>query len=361
MANHRDNLLSCMRRTGYEFAAVSFVNGFCPDQMEKLCAAVGRKIEPDDYFGASNRAVDGVAPVAATDDFRRFYREELPPDTKFNPYGVGHSKGSADARHMRRIHHPMKDFDSLEQIKSYPWPEFPADSFRHVPGDVARVRSEGFAVSAHMAQTIWEVSWAIRSMEALMMDMAMGDEKAVFILDKLTANACLRAEKYAAADVDILHLGDDIGMQSRMMMAPEFWREWLKGRLARVIQAARRVKPEILIFYHSCGYVEPVIGDLVEVGVDILNPVQPECMDFQKIHAEYGDRLSFWGTLGTQSTLPFGSPDDVRAVVKRNLDIAGARGGLVVGPTHMVEPEVPWENVVAYVDAVKTYRIKAAV
>ena len=105
--------------------------------------------------------------------------------------------------------------------------------------------------------------------------------------------------------------------------------------------------------YHSCGFVEPFIPDLIEAGIDILNPVQPESMDFGKLHAEYGDVLSFNGTLGTQTTLPFGTPDEVRAVVKRNLDIAGDKGGLVVAPTHVVEPEVPWENIEAYVKACK--------
>ena len=91
------------------------------------------------------------------------------------------------------------------------------------------------------------------------------------------------------------------------------------------------------MLYHSCGYVEPFIPHLMEAGVDVLDPVQPECMDFAKIHAEYGDVLSFHGTLGTQSTMPFGSPQDVRDVVFRNLDIAGAKGAgwktaLVHGP-----------------------------
>ena len=144
-------------------------------------------------------------------------------------------------------------------------------------------------------------------------------------------------------------------MQAQIMMSLPMYREWLKPRLARVIEAARAVKPDVLVFYHSCGYVEPFIEDLMDAGVDILNPVQPECMDFAEIHATYGDVLSFNGTLGTQSTLPFGTPEEVRAEVLRNLEIAGPEGGLFVTPTHMVEPEVPWANIEAYVRAVKEF------
>jgi uroporphyrinogen decarboxylase len=139
------------------------------------------------------------------------------------------------------------------------------------------------------------------------------------------------------------------------MMSLDMYREWLKPRLAKVIAAAKAIKPDILIHYHSCGYVEPYIPDLMEAGVDILNPVQPECMDFAKLHAEHGDRWSFNGTLGTQTTMPFGSAKDVRDVVLRNLDIAGAKGGLMVCPTHLLEPEVPWENVEAYVKACRDF------
>jgi uroporphyrinogen decarboxylase len=150
-------------------------------------------------------------------------------------------------------------------------------------------------------------------------------------------------------------MGDDIGMQCTIMMSVEMYREWLKPRLARVIKAAKDIKPDVLIQYHSCGFIEPFIPDLIEVGVDILNPIQPECMDFEKLHKEYGSTLSFNGTIGTQTTMPFGTAEEVRRVTLRNLEVAGAQGGLLVCPTHLLEPEVPWENVAAYVRACQEF------
>jgi len=100
------------------------------------------------------------------------------------------------------------------------------------------------------------------------------------------------------------------------------------------------------------GFVTPLIPDFIEAGVDVLNPVQPECgMDFAAIHAEFGDRLSFWGAIGTQSTMPFGAPEEIKREVWKNLDIAGEKGGLWCTPTHILEPEVPWHNILAYVQA----------
>jgi len=172
----------------------------------------------------------------------------------------------------------------------------------------------------------------------------------------VTKNAIVRAESYVRSGVDALFLGDDIGMQRTTLMSEELYCTWLQPRLKQVIDAARAINPEVVVFYHSCGFVTPMIPHLIEAGIDVLNPVQPECMDFGEIHAMYGDRLSFHGTIGTQSTMPFGTPEDVRREVFKNLEIAGDKGGLFVGPTHMLEPEVPVENLVAYIQACKDFK-----
>ena len=99
-----------------------------------------------------------------------------------------------------------------------------------------------------------------------------------------------------------------------------------------------------------------IVGEMIDAGLDILNPVQPECMEFAELHAKYGDRLSFNGTIGTQRLMPYGTPQQVRDEVRCNLAIAGEKGGLFCCPTHMLEPEVPWANVEAYVDAVQNFR-----
>jgi uroporphyrinogen decarboxylase len=186
--------------------------------------------------------------------------------------------------------------------------------------------------------------------------MMMEDEKATALLDLITKFAISKAVTYAKAGVDILSLGDDIGTQNTIMMDVRLWEIWLKPRLAKVIEAARQVNPEILIFYHSCGHVTPFIDQLIEVGVDILNPIQPECMSFDEVHDKYGNRLSFWGTLGTQELLPFGTKEQVFETTLSRLQKCGEKGGLVIGPTHMVEPEVPWENLTAIMDAVELFQ-----
>ena len=290
-------------------------------------------------------------------EYLRYYPGGLRPGTNITGWGVAHEPGSSEAsRHFTRMRHPLAGDITMDDLRAYPFPKLVPDDGEDRARQVAQVKARGLAAYGQMSCTVWETAWYMRGMEDLLVDMAEGDEKAAFILDAVTENSIAQAAAFAKADVDVIHLGDDIGMQRAPMMGLAMYREWLKPRLAKVLRAAKEIKPELLISYHSCGYVEPFIEDLIEVGVDILNPVQPECMPFAEIHAQYGDRLSFNGTLGTQSTMPFGTPEDVRRVVHENLDIAGARGGLFVCPTHVVEPEVPWENIMAYFEACEEYR-----
>jgi uroporphyrinogen decarboxylase len=353
----RENLLSLYRRTGYTHAP--FYLNLCPSQERTFREVAGPDVTYAEYFeypeGDQEAYVRGLRPEPQDVDWRRFYEEDLKPGTTFDVTGVAHEPGSAAAHHMTRMHHPMKHFDAVEQFEAYPWPNFADVDDGVVVQSVADIHAQGKAAGAGLGMTIWETAWYMRGMPELMMDMATDDEKAAVLLDKVTDSACISARRAARAGVDILHLGDDIGMQEQIMMSRSMYREWLKPRLTRVIDAARAVKPDVLVFYHSCGYVTPLIEDLMEAGVDILNPVQPECMDFAEIHATYGEVLSFNGTLGTQSTMPFGTPEEVREVVLRNLENAGPDGGLFVCPTHLLEPEVPWANIEAYVRAVKDF------
>ncbi|MEN8116799.1 MAG: uroporphyrinogen decarboxylase family protein [Bacteroidota bacterium] len=347
----RENLLKALRRKGFESVPVDYV--FCDSQIDDFEKRFGHR-DYESYFGMSHRPFEMEVTRNYTHGPDLFKREELPDSTVFDEYGIGHSKGSAAAFHMTRMHHPLKGAN-LNEILDYPYPTVPDDALAKMTKKVNGLQAQGLASLAFMQMTVFEASWYLRSMEELMIDMMMGDERATALLDKITDFAIAKAEAYTKAGVDILSLGDDIGAQTSILIDVELWETWLKPRLAKVIESARRINPDVMIFYHSCGYVEPFIDQLIEIGVDILNPVQPECMSFDEVHDKYGDRISFWGTLGTQELLPFGTKEQVYETTLSRLNKCGEKGGLVIGPTHMVEPEVPWENLTAIIDGVKTF------
>ena len=349
----RENFLSIARRTGYEYMPVSF--NMCPS----LRARYDEYLKTHDVtirYGEVN-IPDLPVSFSPPEYFREKYyaHKTFKPGTGIDIWGVAHEPGSVAAYHMTYMHHPMEDLDSVEQIMTYPLPVFDPKGLEAQTESVKKLHGDGFAAMGIMHCTIWETSWYMRGMENLMCDMMEESPMATALLDRVTDIAVLRAVSYAKAGADCIFLGDDIGTQRTIMMSEALYGEWLKPRLKRVIDAARAVKPDVIIFYHSCGHVTELIPQLIEAGVDVLDPVQPECMDFAELHDRYGDRLSFHGTIGTQSVMPFGTPEEVRVKVFENLDIAGKSGGLLVCPTHLLEPEVPVENVIAYIDACRDY------
>lgn len=352
--NKRENFLSMLRRQGYDHAPVDLV--LCPSLQDSYEKEICETDNFDDYFGMPWRSIeDGQITKIADDVYKEYYNLKLKEGTSIDFLGVAHEPGSDACMHMTYMRHPMKDLNTLDEIRNYPYPDFLNGDYRHQKAQVEAIRNQGLASVGNMQMTIWEASWYLRSMEQLMMDMIMDKEKAEYIIDKVLELSIHRAVQYTKAGCDILFFGDDIGMQSSIMMSVEMYVEWFKPRLTKLIDTVKNINPDIIIFYHSCGYVEPFIPHLIEAGVDVLNPVQPECMDFEKLHRLYGDKISFHGTIGTQTTMPFGTPEEVRELVIKNLSIAGKKGGLFCAPTHMLEPEVPWENILAYVEACKSF------
>lgn len=352
--NQRENLLALLRREPYEWMPAEF--SLCPSLEEEYRKRTGGSLPYRDFFEMPWR---NVPDLAVPEDASRYlpYHPNLKPGSQIDLWGVAHEPGSAAAKHMTYLRSPLRGIDSLAEVRAYPLPDFLHGDASKQKEAVDAIHERGLAACGNMQVTVWETAWYIRGMEDLMMDMMSGDPIASYLLDEVTARSAHRAASYARSGVDILYLGDDIGMQRTPMMSLELYCKWLKPRLAAVIQAARAVNPDILVFYHSCGFVTPFIPHLIEAGVDVLNPVQPESMDFGEIYREYGGKISFHGTIGTQTTMPFGTPQQVREKVWEHLQIAKPFGGLLPAPTHLLEPEVPWENILAYAEACRAYRL----
>jgi uroporphyrinogen decarboxylase len=351
---HRENLLSLLRRRGFSYVPPSF--SLTPHLIEVYKERTKSALPYEDYFDMPWRDIPDIKVPDNTQAFLSWDPEPLRKGTAIDPWGVAHEPGSAAAMHMTYMLHPLQGITDFGRIKEYPFPHFEAGDSSHQKPAVDALHNRGLAAVGNMQCTVWETAWYIRSMEDLMVDM-MGEERAAaFILDKVTEQAIVRAESYAKAGADIVYLGDDVGMQRSIMMSLELYRTWLKPRLKKVIEAAKKIKPDIIIMYHSCGYVLPFIEDLIEAGIDVLNPIQTESMDYREVVATYGDRLSFHGCIGTQSVMPFGTQAEVKAAVKGCLDAMGPKGGMLAAPTHILEPEVPWENILAYVEACRQYK-----
>jgi len=259
-------------------------------------------------------------------------------------------------RHYAEYFYPLQQAETVADIDAFPWPDLDADyRFAHCADCVARSHAAGRPVFAGMQETVFEIAWQLRSLDGLFTDMAFRPDLATALLDHITHLRVVSARHLAASGADILSLGDDVAMQTGLMMSAKMWREWLGPRLKRVIDAAKAVRPDILIHYHSDGDVTDLLPGLIEAGVEVLNPVQPECMDHAWVKKAYGDQIAFWGGLGVQSVLPFGTPDEVREHVRRVLLDLGTGGGLVIAPSHVLETDTPVANVLAMKEAIDEF------
>ena len=146
--------------------------------------------------------------------------------------------------------------------------------------------------------------------------------------------------------------GDDIGFQSDLFISSEMWRKFFKDKMHYFFSELKKINQDVKIAYHSDGKIEALIPDLIEIGLDILNPVQPACMDPAEIKKKYGKNLCFWGTIDEQYTLPFGTAEDVRKEVLTRLRTAGKGGGLILGPTHHVQMDTPIDNFWAMINTI---------
>jgi uroporphyrinogen-III decarboxylase len=182
--------------------------------------------------------------------------------------------------------------------------------------------------------------------------MATDPDVAEAVLDIPYRYHLTAALKLVAMGVDMIWLGDDVGAQNAMLISPPMWRRILKPRLGTFIAALKNANPTLKVAYHSDGAIWPIIPDLIEIGLDVLNPIQPACMDPAEMKRKYGQQLCFWGTIDEQHTLPFGTPETVAAEVRRRLNTVGSRGGLIVGPTHHVQLDTPMAKFWAMVNTI---------
>ncbi|MGB8646723.1 MAG: uroporphyrinogen decarboxylase family protein [Anaerolineae bacterium] len=217
---------------------------------------------------------------------------------------------------------------------------------------VAREFKEEYWIVGVTPTTIFETAWALRGYEQLMMDLALDPDLANRILDLPYQYHLTVTQELARRGVDMIWLGDDIGGQHAMLMSPTMWRKYFKPRMANLIASLKKINSHVKIAYHSDGMIYPMIPDLIEIGLDVLNPIQPAALDPVRLKKDYGDRLCFWGSIDLQNTLPYGTPVQVQAEVVTRLETIGKHGGLIIGPTHNIQLDTPLENFWAMVHAI---------
>ena len=254
---------------------------------------------------------------------------------------------------------PLVDATSIEAIRDYPkWPNPDWFDYACVRDQVAEARQTGKVVvfmgdrTNRCAQ--FKPAMYLRGVEQIMLDLVIDPDIAQYIFGRITEFYLEYARRTfdAAGDgIDIFMTGDDFGTQNGLFMSPAMWRQFLRPGFKAYIDLAKERGYQVA--HHSCGSIKPIIDDLIDAGLDILNPIQPEAsdMDCADLKQCFGDRLCFHGSISIQRTLPFGTRRDIRDEVRHRVETLGHGGGLILCSAHNIQADTPIENVEALFEA----------
>jgi len=331
--------------------------GMSPIMKETFYRNTDGTKSPEEYFGIDVRVMDFSLQPANLSDYAEYFEEYLDnPRFSINPYGVGAITSEHTDFHFTHMISPLRNAQTINEFIDYKLPDITDERcFSQVAGEIVKVQQNGIAAVGPEDLSIFELAWYIRGYEEFMMDLLINPDFADCLLDRILDMRITIAKKYVDMGIDVITGGDDVACQRGLLMKHETFLKHLKPRYQKLIEEIKGMKQDTLFFFHTDGKAHDVIEDLIDVGVDILNPCQPECNDLKEIKRNYGDKLAFWGAIGIQRLLPFGTPDEIRLEVKSLIETLGGGGGILLGPTHVIEPEVPWENLVALYGAIDEF------
>ncbi|MHC4716016.1 MAG: uroporphyrinogen decarboxylase family protein [Planctomycetota bacterium] len=248
---------------------------------------------------------------------------------------------------------PLANCRTLDELDGFAWPTPEMWDYSALGAELDA--HADMATRGH-SRGFFEIAHFMRGMDNFLTDLALNPEFACRLMDHIIDYLFARSRAILTAGAGryaIFEYNDDVASQRSLFISPEMWRRYLKPRMAKFCRLARRFGAKLL--YHCCGSVRPIMDDLVEIGVDILNPVQPLAagMDPFELKRVYGDRITFNGGIDIQRLLPNATVAEVRAHTRRMIDTVGRSGGYILGPSHAIQSDVPTENVIALIEEAK--------
>ena len=275
----------------------------------------------------------------------------------YDEWGVGYSrvKNDAGGEYMEATDLTLARITTMDQVRDYPWPS--ADDFDYsvIPDQIERFADYAVCCGSAGKPDIINGVGRGRGMAQVLMDIATEDEVGIAIIDKRVDYEyewCRRALEAGGGKIDILCVGEDLGSQKGPTMSPACFESFFRPRIEKFYKLAH--DHGALVMMHSCGSTRMLQPKLIEMGLDILDAVQPEPvgMNPEELKREFGDKLTYCGMISTQETLPHGTVEQCRAEARHRIDVIGKGGGYIFAPAHCIQPDTPLENVLAIYEEV---------
>ena len=260
-----------------------------------------------------------------------------------------------DEKYVEWIAGPLQELDDPDE---YPFPT--VEDLVEDPDlaqKVADYKDRGLFVNSGLMQP-YKLCWMMRGMQQFLMDYLINPDFVNKLYDTIYGLWTEIGRRLVTAGVDMFGIGGDIAMHDRIIMGADTWRRYDKPRLAAMFSKLRAINPEVHLFIHSDGNITEIMDDLIEVGFDVIDPIQPECMDPIEVKRRWGDEITLHGCGGLQRILPFGTTQDVRNHVIELIEKCGYNGGLVLRVSNAIGFDVPTENVVTFFETARDYRFE---
>ena len=271
-------------------------------------------------------------------------------DTEVDLFGLKWNKSGHDGGDIGiPFDPPLADDSAQEYIFPVPDTDFAKKQIQKLESD----DRELFRVFG-LTFTLYERAWGLRGMEDLLADMQLEPESVHMLMENIIHHHLELLDAVLSSDFDAVYYGDDYGSQNGLIMGAKHWRTFIKPYLKQLTEKVKSAGK--LVILHSCGNIREIIPDLIEIGVDCYNTVQPELYDLKELHTEFGRDLCFYGGISNQAFLPFSTPDQVeRKCLETMREMHAESGGYILSPTHNITPDIPPENALAILRAAKMY------
>ena len=254
---------------------------------------------------------------------------------------------------------PFVDAEDAEELDDFNWPKMEyIESQESVNKRVQALRDLGdFAIQGSVSNP-YKTSWQVRGMENILCDMLINEDMAIGLMERFGAYYKEMGCRLVRAGVDIMRIVGDIATQNSLLFSIDVYKRIMKPVLQDMIHAFKEINPDLLMFFHSDGCLDMVMDELIDTGFDIINPIQPECMDVFAVKDKYGDKITMHGTVSIQELLPFGSVEDVHREVRKIIDYCGRDGGLIICPANLIQNDTPMENILALYEEVNGHPLR---
>jgi uroporphyrinogen decarboxylase len=247
--------------------------------------------------------------------------------------------------------HPLEDW---EKLSTYKFPDPNAEGYLDYAQRLIRDYADKYIVTSYHFCCLFERAYILRGFENVLMDLADEDERIIELFDRITDFHIRLAKRYIRIGVNCGRIVDDYGSQNGMIMSPALWKKLIKPRLAKIYAVYKNAG--IPVIHHSCGNITDIIEDLIEIGMDVLNPVQPKAMDVKQLSERFGTRLTFFGGVCNQEIIPYRTREEIDSNVKYLVETLGKHGRYIIAPSNGIGPDAPLQNVEHFYSAAQKYR-----